>query len=89
MLARKMHPAADGLNHQGAIAFVVDSASLQLIQNFGQTSGHSLDMMLTTTCNYQFLGVDLGDNFPRGNENVSSLLTLLKVFTCIRLIAQK
>ncbi len=67
MLARQMHRGNDGLNHQGAIAVVFDASSLNMLRNLGQTSGHSLDnILLTGNSQGEFLGLDLGDNYPRG-----------------------
>ncbi|MEY3220334.1 MAG: hypothetical protein RIT27_1691 [Pseudomonadota bacterium] len=67
ILGRQMHKTPDGLNHQGAIAVVFDTNTLETIKNHGQTSGHSLEgSVLTTNSNGQFLGIDVGDNYPRG-----------------------
>jgi len=65
-IARTMFASSDGLNHQGGIAVVFDANTLSLIRNFGQTSGHSFDNYLTLNSNNEFLGIDLGDNYPRG-----------------------
>ncbi len=66
ILSRTMHRSADGLNHQGGIAAVFDAGSLDLIVNHGQTSGHSFDQVLAPLPDGGFLGIDLGDNYPRG-----------------------
>ncbi|EIJ42777.1 hypothetical protein BegalDRAFT_1905 [Beggiatoa alba B18LD] len=66
IIGRKMHAGNDGLNHQGAIAVVFDANSLSLRKNFGQTSGHSFENILTVNAQAEFIGVDLGDNYPRG-----------------------
>lgn len=66
VLARTMTQSSDGLNHQGAIALVVDASSLLLLKNFGQTSGHSFANSLMLDSTGAFLGMDLGDNYPRG-----------------------
>lgn len=66
ILARRMHLSDDGLNHQGAIAVVFDAEKLTVIKNHGQTSGHSFETFLTIAQDSRFLGVDLGDNYPRG-----------------------
>jgi hypothetical protein len=65
-IARTMFASSDGLNHQGGIAVVFDTNTLSVIRNFGQTSGHSFDNYLTINSNNEFLGIDLGDNYPRG-----------------------
>ena len=110
-LARTMTIASDGLNHQGGIAFVLNASTLQMITNYGQTSGHSFANSLQvsekdwgnqselkqftrnssyccagntweptqTACTSGigiiilcagkegwYLGMDLGDNYPRG-----------------------
>jgi hypothetical protein len=41
MLPRTMLQGGDGLNHQGCIAVTFDPATLEVIKNYGQTSGHS------------------------------------------------
>jgi len=65
MLGRTMHQSSDGLNHQGGIAVVFDAATLALVRNHGQTSGHSFENTLSVEGN-AFVGIDLGDNYPRG-----------------------
>ncbi|HAN31488.1 MAG TPA: hypothetical protein DCQ06_07810 [Myxococcales bacterium] len=65
-VARKMHKASDGLNHQGAISLVIDAETLTLMKNHGQSSGHSFESFLTVGPEGRFVGVDLGDNYPRG-----------------------
>ncbi len=66
MMSRTLHKSADGLNHQSGLAAVFDAESLSLIKYHGQTSGHSQDQVLTLSADGAFLGVDLGDNYPRG-----------------------
>lgn len=65
MISRKMTKAGDGLNHQGCIAVILDSSSLDVVVNRGQTSGHSWNNFITTD-DSNYLAVDLGDNYPRG-----------------------
>ncbi len=66
MMGRQMHRSNDGLNHQGGIAVVFDANTLAVDRNWGQTSGHSFDNVLVTNAKNEFVGIDLGDNFPRG-----------------------
>jgi hypothetical protein len=66
ILGRRMHRSDDGLNHQGAIAVVFNADTLSVDKNFGQTSGHSFESVLTTNSQGEFVGIDLGDNYPRG-----------------------
>lgn len=66
MLMRTMHKSPDGLNHQGGIAAIFDANDLKLLKNLGQTSGHSFDNVLTVNNTGEFIGIDLGDNYPRG-----------------------
>lgn len=66
MIGRIMLQSGDGLNHQGGIALVYNGTTLALEKNWGQTSGHSWESFLTSNANGQFLGIDLGDNYPRG-----------------------
>lgn len=66
MLGRTMHRSRDGLNHQGGIAIVFSADTLRKLHNTGQTSGHSFENVLTVDRGDQFVGIDLGDNYPRG-----------------------
>jgi hypothetical protein len=66
MLGRTMLQSGDGLNHQGGIAVVFNAATLAVEKNWGQTSGHSFESVLTTNAAGEFVGIDLGDNYPRG-----------------------
>ena len=66
LLGRTMLQSGDGLNHQGGIAVVFNATTLAVERNWGQTSGHSWESVLTTNANGQFVALDLGDNFPRG-----------------------
>lgn len=66
LIGRTMHRSADGLNHQGGIAVEFDPQTLAVTRNHGQTSGHSFDNVLTTGAPGELLGLDLGDNYPRG-----------------------
>ncbi|MCI5144543.1 MAG: hypothetical protein D3923_03230 [Candidatus Electrothrix sp. AR3] len=61
ILARGMYNG-----HQGAIAVVFDADTLELVKNLGQTSGHSFGNMLLENPSGNFVGIDLGDNYPRG-----------------------
>lgn len=63
--ARTMTKGSDGLNHQGAIFLVFDGLNGDL-QNLGQTSSHSFGNSVVMGSDGNFLGMDLGDNFPRG-----------------------
>jgi hypothetical protein len=65
-MGRRMTKSSDGLNHQGGIGVVFDATTLDVITNTGQTSGHSFDNFLTKNSEGDFIGIDLGDNFPRG-----------------------
>jgi|GEM_PF-6865989 len=66
IMNRLMHRSADGLNHQGAFAATFDASSLELLANLGQTSGHSFGSYLAPAAGGGFLGIDHGDNYPRG-----------------------
>lgn len=65
IISRTMLKGSDGLNHQGAIAVFLDGNTMAVLQNTGQTSGHSFANSLLKG-NTQFIGADLGDNYPRG-----------------------
>lgn len=66
MLMHTKHKSADGVNHQGGLAVIFSAADLKLLKNLGQTSGHSFDNVLLVNGAGEFIGMDLGDNFPRG-----------------------
>ena len=66
IISRTMNKSSDGLNHQGAIAVMLDPETLSVTRNFGQTSGHSFDNILYADPNGGFYGFDMGDNYPRG-----------------------
>lgn len=66
MLGRHVHRGSDGLVHQSGGGFVFDAATLTLKKNLGQTSGHSFGNVLSVARNWAFVGIDLGDNYPRG-----------------------
>ncbi len=84
ILPRTMHRSPDGLRHQGAIAVVFSAKDLSVLRNLGQTSGHSMANLLTTNSKGVFLGIDLGDNYPRGvhlHEFTKNQKTSRVVFT--------
>lgn len=64
--ARRLNKSKDGLNHQSGWAVLFDAKTLNVTKNFGQTSGHSFDNFLSTNTAGEFVGIDLGDNYPRG-----------------------
>ena len=66
VISRTMTKGGDGLNHQGAIAVVIDANNMNVLKNYGQTSGHSFGNSLHTGSNGKFVGADMGDNYPRG-----------------------
>ena len=61
LLGRQMHNG-----HQGGIAVVFDAATLRILKHQGQTSSHSFGNVLTVNSQTEFVGIDLGDNYPRG-----------------------
>ncbi|GEM_PF-2921705 len=65
ILPRRMHRSEDGLQHQSAVAAAF-GADLSRFQILGQTSSHSFGNLLTVNSSGEFIGLDLGDNFPRG-----------------------
>jgi hypothetical protein len=66
ILPRTMYKSPDGLNHQGAIGVVFPANDPAKYKNFGQLSGHSFGNMLGVNAAGEFIGVDLGDCYPRG-----------------------
>jgi hypothetical protein len=61
-----MYKSGDGLNHQGAIAVVFSARDPAMFKNFGQITGHSFGNLVTVNSRGEFLGIDLGDCYPRG-----------------------
>lgn len=61
-----MFKKGDGINHQQGLAAILDKTSLALVKNHGQTSGHSFSNYILVDSTGQFIGMDLGDNAPRG-----------------------
>ena len=66
ILPRTMYRSRDGLRHQAAIAVSFSAKTLELMRNLGTTSSHSKGNILSVNAKGEFLGVDLGDNYPRG-----------------------
>jgi hypothetical protein len=60
-----MYMSGDGLHHQAAVAaaFPADLSGVQLL---GHTSSHSFGNVLVPGLAGDLLGIDLGDNYPRG-----------------------
>ena len=66
IVTRRMTKHTDGLNHQGGLAALFNTETLQMVKNHGQTSGHSFGSSLMLRSDGSFMGMDLGDNYPRG-----------------------
>lgn len=66
VVSRRMTQSDDGLNHQGGYACVFQADTLAMVKGFGQTSGHSFANSLAVRSDGKFMGMDLGDNYPRG-----------------------
>lgn len=67
MVSRTMTRSNDGLNHQSCICVIVDTNTLEVLKNRGQTSSHSWNNYIVYNSKEErYLAVDLGDNFPRG-----------------------
>ena len=66
ILPRTMYVSGDGLRHQAAIAVVFSAKTLQVSRMLGTTSSHSKGNILRANDKGEFLGLDLGDNYPRG-----------------------
>ena len=56
MVARRLHRGGDGLQHQSGVALVYQADTLALVENLGQTSGHSFDNVLITNQAGEFAG---------------------------------
>lgn len=65
IVSRKMTRSTDGLNHQGAYAATLSASTLKPLKKYGQTSGHSFANSLIAKNGEGFMGIDLGDNYPR------------------------
>lgn len=66
ILPRTMYRSNDGLRHQSAIAVTFSAKTLEVSRMLGTTSSHSMGNVLTLGAKGGFLGLDLGDNYPRG-----------------------
>ncbi|MEE2887926.1 MAG: LamG domain-containing protein [Planctomycetota bacterium] len=66
ILPRTMYRSRDGLRHQAAIAVSFSAKTLEVMRRLGTTSSHSKGNILSVNTKGEFLGVDLGDNYPRG-----------------------
>jgi len=62
---RTYYKSSDGLRHQAAVAATFP-ANLSKVQKVGQTSSHSFGNFLVANLRGGFIGMDLGDNYPRG-----------------------
>jgi hypothetical protein len=66
ILPRTMYKSPDGLNHQGAIGVVFPANDPSKFRNLGQITGHSFGNMVSVNSTGEFIGLDLGDCYPRG-----------------------
>ncbi|TEW55352.1 hypothetical protein E2R68_06305 [Psychromonas sp. RZ22] len=67
IMARKHTVTGDGLNHEGADAYLIDASTLSIIKSMGQTAGHSFGNKMTVAEDGQsFIATEIGDNYPRG-----------------------
>lgn len=66
ILPRTMYRSRDGLTHQAAIAVSFSAKTLEVLRRLGTTSSHSKGNILAVNNKGEFIGVDLGDNYPRG-----------------------
>lgn len=79
MLGRRLNRREDGFQHQDGVALVFSADDLSLVKKLGMTSGHSWGNHLIVNGEGDFLGVDLGDDFPRGvNLSTFDETSLLK-----------
>ena len=56
----------NSLNHQLCTAMTLDPTALAITRNYGQLSSHSLGNSVILGPDGDFVGMDLGDNYPRG-----------------------
>jgi len=66
ILPRTMYISGDGLRHQSAIAVTFSAKTLEVSRMLGTTSSHSMGNIMTLDSKGEFIGLDLGDNYPRG-----------------------
>jgi hypothetical protein len=79
MLERRINRREDGLQHYDGSAFVFSADDLSLVKKLGMTAGHSWGNHMIVNKEGDFLGVDLGDDFPRGvNLSTFDQTSLLK-----------
>lgn len=65
-ISRTMTTAGDGHNHQGTVFVIVDTDDLTVVKYWGQTASHSFGNTVTLGSGGEFLGLDMGDMYPRG-----------------------
>jgi len=66
ILPRTMYKSGDGLNHQSAIAVVFSAKDPGQFKHLGQITSHSFGNVLSVNSHGEYLGLDLGDCYPRG-----------------------
>lgn len=66
LLSRKMYKSSDGLNHQAGLAMSFNCRTLDLVTHIENTTSHSFQNYLFVDSKKTFVGLELGDNYPRG-----------------------
>jgi hypothetical protein len=66
LLARKMYKSFDGLNHQAGLAMIFNCNTLELDWKINNTASHSFENYLMLDSKRTFVGMELGDCYPRG-----------------------
>jgi hypothetical protein len=66
LLARKMYKSSDGLNHQAGLAMTFNCKTLELESFIENTTSHSFENYIMVDSKKTFIGMELGDGYPRG-----------------------
>lgn len=66
--ARTMNKSGDGLNHQASGAALFDSQTLEVKKLMHNICSHSFDEYVAKNSQGEFIGLNGGDNYPRGTR---------------------
>jgi len=66
LLARTMYKSSDGLNHQAGLSMIFDCKTLELESFIENTTSHSFENYIMLDSKRTFVGMELGDGYPRG-----------------------
>lgn len=66
--ARTMNKSGDGLNHQASGAALFDAETLEVKKLMHNICSHSFDEFVSKNSQGEFIGLNAGDNYPRGTR---------------------